>query len=61
MTELDLLRQKLRTRMNEIADALAMGGAQDYPAYTKMVGVIEGLAFAERDILDLIERIERQD
>lgn len=59
MTELDLLRQKVRTRMNEIADALATGAAQDYSAYMKMVGVIEGLAFAERDILDLIEKIEQ--
>lgn len=61
MTELDLLRQKVRARMNEIADAVATGAAQDYPAYMKMVGVIEGLAFAERDILDLIEKIEAED
>lgn len=61
MTELDLLRQKVRARMNEIADALAMGAAQDYPAYMKMVGMIEGLAFAERDILDLIDKIDSED
>jgi hypothetical protein len=61
MSELDLLRQKLRTRMNEIADALATGAAQDYPAYAKMVGIVEGLAFAERDILDLMEKIQDED
>jgi hypothetical protein len=61
MNELELLRQKLRTRMNEMADALATGAAQDYPAYMKMVGIVEGLAFAERDILDLIEKIQDED
>ena len=61
MTQLDLLRQKIRFRMNEIADALATGAAQDYPAYMKMVGLIEGLALAEREILDLIEKIESED
>ena len=42
--------------MNERADDLAMGGAQSFDAYQKIVGVIEGLATAERELLDLMEK-----
>lgn len=56
-THLDVVRMKVRERMNELADAVATGAAQDYPAYMKMVGIIEGLAFAERDLLDQIEKL----
>ena len=42
--------------MNEKADDLAMGGASSFDEYQKMVGVIEGLAVAEREILDLMEK-----
>jgi len=42
--------------MNERADDLAMGGAYSFDEYQKMVGVIEGLAIAEREILDLMEK-----
>ena len=42
--------------MNERADDLAMGGASSFDEYQKMVGVIEGLAIAEREVLDLTEK-----
>jgi len=42
--------------MNERADDLAMGGASSYDEYQKMVGVIEGLAISERELLDLLEK-----
>lgn len=42
--------------LNEKADDLAMGGAKSFDEYQKMVGVIEGLAVAEREMLDLIEK-----
>lgn len=61
MTEFDLLKRDIRTEMNDLADALATGAAPDYPAYRHMVGKIEGLAFAERIIIDLEERLLRQD
>lgn len=56
MTELDLIKSKIRQKMNEIADDLALGGARDYPQYTHMTGIIAGLAMIERDIIDLQER-----
>jgi len=45
--------------MNERADDIATGSAQDFPDYRYRVGVIEGLALAEREFLDIMERIER--
>lgn len=56
MTELELLQKKIRQHMNDMADAIATGGAADFCEYKKMVGIIEGLAVAEREVLDLIEK-----
>ena len=52
------LRKMLRERMNKVTDNLATGSASNFPDYRHDVGVIEGLAWAERELLDLIERIE---
>jgi hypothetical protein len=56
VTELDLIKKKIRAKMNDIADDLALGSAKDYADYRYLVGMISGLALAERDILDLLER-----
>jgi len=53
------LRQMVRKRMNAYADEVAKGSCRDYPEYQHYVGVIRGLAEAERDLLDLRERAER--
>jgi len=52
-------RKILRNLMNERADDLAMGGAKSFDEYQKMVGIIEGLATAEREMLDLMEKQRR--
>jgi hypothetical protein len=52
-------KETLRSVMNDKADDIATGSAQDFPDYRYRVGVIEGLALAEREFLDIIERIER--
>lgn len=49
------LRKKIREDMNNYTDDLAVGAAADYPAYQRLVGKIEGLAYAERHLLDLVE------
>jgi hypothetical protein len=49
------IRKRLREHLNNSADDLATGGATDYADYRFRVGVIQGLAMAEREILDLIE------
>ena len=55
---LSLLKKKLRTQMNELADHLAVGSAKDMEEYRKVTGIIEGLAWAEREVIDIEARIE---
>jgi hypothetical protein len=54
---LSLLKKKIRIQMNELADHLAMGSAKDMEEYRKICGTIEGLAWTEREIIDLDEKI----
>lgn len=58
MTELHVIKQKIRNRMNELADDIAGGAAKDFAEYKYLTGIIFGLAAVERDILDL-ERAQR--
>ena len=39
------------------ADHIATGTCKDFSEYQKMVGIIEGIALAERELLDYIERV----
>lgn len=61
MKELELIRKKIREDLNDLADSMATGGASDYAMYRHMVGKVEGLAQAERHILDLEERLLKDD
>ena len=56
-----VLREKLRTDMNNYADDLAGGGCRSFDEYQKLCGVIQGLATAERHLLDLVEKVEQSD
>ncbi len=56
---LSLLKKKLRDHMNEIADSVSIGSAQNIEDYRKMCGIIEGLAWAEREILDIEDRLRK--
>jgi hypothetical protein len=51
----DQYKTDLRKIMNDYADTVSTGGAQDFPQYRHLVGVIEGLAIAERAFLDLVD------
>jgi|TARA_R110000787_G_scaffold109125_2_gene217695 hypothetical protein len=53
------LRMQLRRMMNESSDHLSTGACKDYSEYARCCGVVEGLALAERELLDLEERLER--
>lgn len=53
MNELYVIKQKIRERLNQLADDLALGGAPDYNQYKYLTGMIAGLAIVEREILDL--------
>ena len=56
-----VLREKLRTDMNNYADDLASGQCRTFDEYQKLCGVIQGLALAERHLLDLAEKVEKSD
>lgn len=56
-----VLRDKIRTDMNNYADDLAGGVCRSFDEYQKLCGIIQGLAFAERHILDLAEKLENSD
>ena len=56
-----VLREKIRTDMNNYADDLAGGLCRTFDEYQKLCGVIQGLAIAERHLLDLAEKVEKSD
>lgn len=55
----EALRNKLRVDMNNFTDDLANGQCTSFEQYKELCGVIRGLAFAERHLIDLAEKIER--
>ena len=56
-----VLRSKLREDMNNYTDDMAGGACQSYDQYQKLCGVIQGLAIAERHLIDLAEKLEKSD
>jgi hypothetical protein len=57
----EVLRDMIRKDMNNYADDLAGGACADFSQYQKLCGVIQGLALAERHLLDLADRLEKSD
>jgi|TARA_R110000824_G_scaffold60431_3_gene161553 hypothetical protein len=53
----EVVRKNLRTMMDEGADNVALGGAKDWGEYQRLVGRLEGLALAEREILDVAQQL----
>ena len=56
-----VLREKLRTDMNNYADDMAGGVCRSFEEYQKLCGVISGLALAERYLIDLLQKVEESD
>lgn len=54
-----VLREKLRTDMNNYADDCAGGACRNFDEYQKLCGTIQGLAIAERHLLDLAEKVKK--
>lgn len=54
---LSLLKRKIRDQMNELADHLAVGAAQNMEEYRRICGTIEGLAWTEREVIDIEDRL----
>ena len=59
-TLLGALQAVIRSHMNEVTDHMATGACKDMSEYSKCAGIIEGLAYAERELLDLNARIDRE-
>ena len=56
-----VLREKIRTDMNNYADDIAGGACRSFEEYQKLCGIISGLALAERYVIDLLEKVEKSD
>jgi hypothetical protein len=56
-----VLREYIRKDMNNYADDLAGGACKNFDEYQKLCGVISGLAIAERYLIDLLEKVEKDD
>ena len=53
-----VLRDKIRTDMNNYADDIAGGACRSFEEYQKLCGIISGLALAERYLIDLHQKVE---
>lgn len=56
-----VLRDKLRTDMNNYADDLSGGGCRSFDEYQKLCGVIQGLAIAESHLLEMMQKMDEHD
>lgn len=56
-----VLREYIRKDMNNYADDLAAGVCKNFDEYQKLCGVIQGLAIAERYVIDLAEKVEKDE
>jgi hypothetical protein len=56
-----VLREKIRTDMNNYADDLAGGACRSFDEYQKLCGVIQGLATAESYLVALLEKVNQSD
>ena len=58
-TLIEKFKSRLRALMNDRADNVATGSCTNFDEYKHQTGVIEGLALAEREFLDIVEELER--
>ena len=56
-----VLREQIRIDMNNYADDLSGGACQSFEQYQKLCGIIQGLALAERYLIDLAKKVEEAD
>ncbi len=57
-TATGFVRKKIRDEMNSLCDHIAGGGCSSFEDYKHACGKIEGLAIAEREILDIEKRLQ---
>ena len=52
----EFMKKRLRLIMNEYSDHMSTGACKSFEDYKQMAGVVEGLALAERELLDWVEK-----
>tara|TARA_R110000751_G_scaffold306106_1_gene423651 strand:+ start:716 stop:904 length:189 start_codon:yes stop_codon:yes gene_type:complete len=52
--------EALRKIRDEIRDDISSGSASSYDEYKHKVGILVGLAMAEREFLDITSKLERE-
>ena len=60
-TVFDWLQSKLHENLNSLSETVSTGGAKDFAQYQRMVGQIEGITLAERELLELKEKFYRDE
>ena len=58
MDVLQFLRDKIREDIRNYTDDLANGQCTDFAVYKQLCGVIRGLSYAERHLLDLADHLK---
>ena len=61
MTELDYLIKEIAIEVDAIQRNVANGNAKDYAEYQYLCGKIRGLLIAQDIVIDLKERVEKDD
>ena len=56
----ELYDRKLKEEMERHAEDLAMGSADDYPAYREKVGYIKGMLFASDIFQEIANRARKE-
>jgi len=56
-----VLRDQIRTDMNNYTDDIATGICKSFEEYQKLCGVIQGLALAESYLIALAKKVEQSD
>jgi hypothetical protein len=56
-----VLREQIRTDINNYADDCAGGACRNFEEYQKLCGIIQGLEFAKQTTLDLAQRMEKDE
>lgn len=58
---LEHLRGKLREHMNQYTDHMLDPGCNSFEEYKYIKGLVDGLALAERELLDIDDMLHRSD
>lgn len=57
----DFLKRRLEEMKSEHTDHLSGGSCKDFGEYQKMVGIVEGLSLAEREMFEWVGKFIESD